>query len=345
MPYLRNPFPIIKKYTDLRKYESQINQVLEKFFNEFFEKFEILSLKRVFNTFWALVGETKTFIPLGWYDTFSVFILRLVTTQILLDEGRIIQESHDIFVNWFLYLAKRIIPNQNHLSSNFLTNLYTNAIIPVPDIEAVNSLLYENADLAEKYNYTEVLSDEKIPIVERLRIFQAYFIGFYEYFKRKCVYIEKQVYKWEDRTYPLNSIRDIFQLYNDNDRTPPDYPREALKILIHIRNSCTHKNMVVLEDGSIRIRDYNNKNELTYDVNKNIVQLNEYFHALTILDKGFDVLALAIMLKRRIESYYMSYGKLIPCPDCGTTDYYCILPTVSLIICKHCKFPFKLNKI
>ena len=343
MPYLRNPFPIIKKYTDLRKYESQINQALEKFFNEFYGKFEILSLKRVFNTFWALVDETKTFNPLGWYDTFAIFILRLFTTQILLDEGRIIKESHDIFIDWFLYLAKRIIPNQNHLSSNFLVKLYTDALIPVPDIEAANSLLLENADLAEKYNYFEVLSDENIPIAERLHIFQAYFIGFYEHFKRKCAYIERQVYRWENRPYPLHSIRNIFQLYNNNDRTPPEYPREALKVLIHIRNSIAHRNMVVLEDGSIRIRDYNNKNELKYDVNRNIVQLNEFFHAFIVLDKGFDALALAIMLKRRIESLYTRYGKFIMCPDCGTTNYYCILPTVTLIICKQCKFPFKPN--
>ncbi|NVM19722.1 MAG: hypothetical protein HWN80_18620 [Candidatus Lokiarchaeota archaeon] len=341
MPYLRNPFPIIKNYTDLRKYESQINQVLEKFFREFFGKFEILSLKRVLDTFWALVDEKKTFNPLGWYDTFSVFILRLCSTQILLDEGRILQESHDIFIGWFLYLSNRIIPNQNHLSSDFLTKLYTNAIIPVPDIKAANSLMLENADLAEKYNYFEVLTDKNIPIVERLRIFQAYFIAFYEYFKRKCVYIEKQIYSWEDRPYPLTSIRDIFQLYNNNDRTPPDYPREALKVLIHVRNSCAHKNMIVLENGSIRIRDYNNKNEFTYDVIKNIAQLNDYYHVLIVLDKGFDALALAIMLKRRIENLYMSYGKIIQCPDCSEIDYYCILPTITLIICKQCKFPFK----
>ena len=98
--------------------------------------------------------------------------------------------------------------------------------------------------------------------------------------------------------------------------------------------------MAVLEDGSIRIRDYNNKNELTYDVNRNIAQLNEYYHALIVLDKGFDALALAIMLKRKIESLYMSYGKLIQCPDCGEIEYYCILPTITLIICKQCKFPF-----
>ncbi len=341
MPSLRNPFPIIKKYTDLRNYESQLNQVLEKYFNKFFGNFEILSLNRVITTFWALADDEKLFNPLDWYDTFAVFLLRLVTTQILLDEGRIIQESHDIFINWFLYLAKRIIPNQNHLSSNFLAKLYTNEIIPVPDIEAATSLLEENADLAEKYNYTEVLSDESIPIIERLRIFQAYFTGFYEYFKRKCVYIETQIYRWEDRTYPLHSIRNIFQLYNNNDRTPPDYPREALKVLIHIRNSCAHKNMAVLEDGSVRIRDYNNRNELTYDVKRNIVQLNEYYHVLIVLDKGFDALALAIMLKRRIESLYKSYGRLIQCPDCGAIEYYCILPNIALIICKQCKFPFK----
>ena len=144
---------------------------------------------------------------------------------------------------------------------------------------------------------------------------------------------------------PLHSIRNIFQLYNNNDRTPPELPREALKVLIHIRNSCAHRNMTVLGDGSIRIRDYNNRNELTYEDHRNIVQLNEFHHALLVLDKGFDAIALAIMLKRRIENLYMLYGKLILCSDCGTTNYYCILPTVTLIICKKCKLPFNPNQI
>lgn len=345
MPYLRNPFPIIKKYTDLRTYESQLNQAMEKFFNQFFGKFEILSLNRVFNTFWALVDDTKLFNPLNWYDTFAIFILRLFSTHILLDEGRIIQETHDIFITWFLYLAKRIIPNQKHLPNNFLTKLYTDEIIPVPDYEAASSLLQENVALSQRYKYTEILSDNSIPIVERLRIFQDYFIGFYEFFKRKCVYIEKQLYRWENREYPLHSIRNIFQIHNNNDRTPPEFPREALKVLIHIRNSCAHRNMTVLGDGSIRIRDYNNRNEPTYDVNRNIIQLNEFYHALLILDKGFDAVTLAIMLKRSIENLYVLYGKLIQCPDCGTTNYYCILPPVTLIICKKCRFPFAPNQI
>ena len=103
--------------------------------------------------------------------------------------------------------------------------------------------------------------------------------------------------------------------------------------------------MTVLGDGSIRIRDYNNRNELTYEDHRNIVQLNEFHHALLVLDKGFDAIALAIMLKRRIENLYMLYGKLILCSDCGTTNYYCILPTVTLIICKKCKLPFNPNQI
>ena len=345
MLYLRNPFPIIKKYTDLRLYESQLNQVMAKFFKEFFGKYEILSLNRVINTFWALVDDTKLFNPLDWYDTFAIFMLRIFSTQILLDEGRIIQQAHDIFIDWFLYLAKRIIPNQKHLPNNFLTKLYTDDIIPVPDFEAASSLIQENVALFQNYDYPDFLSDDSIPIVERLRIFQAYYIAFYEFFKRKCVFIENQVYRWENRKYPLHPIRDIFQLYNNNDRTPPELPREALKVLIHIRNSCTHRNMTVLGDGSIRIRDYNNKNELKYNVLRNIVQLIEFYHALLVLDKGFDAIALAIMLKRRIENLYVSYGKLIQCPDCGTTNFYCILPTVTLIICKKCKLPFNPNQI
>ena len=159
------------------------------------------------------------------------------------------------------------------------------------------------------------------------------------------LWLIKQVYRWENRPHPLHSIRNIVQLYNNNDRTPPEFPREALKVLIHIRNSCAHRNMAVLGNGLIRIRDYNNRNELTYDVNRNIVQLNEFYHALIVLDKDFDAIALAIMLKRKIENLYMLHGKFIQCPDCRTSDYYCILPTVILIICKNCKFPFNPNQL
>lgn len=340
MSHLRNPFPIIREFTNLRNYENQLNQVIERFFREFFERFEILSLNRVTDTFWGLVDGTRPFNPIDWYDAFAVFILRTFTTHILLDEGRIIQETHDIFINWFLYLTQRIIPNERHFSSDFLTELYTDSIIPIPDFEAARSLLRENLDLIQTYDYPDVLYDEALSIEQRLRIFQFFFIGFYEPFKRKCEYLEQQLYQCENRPHPLTTIIDIFQLNNNNSRTPPELPREALKNLIHIRNSCAHRNMTVLEDGIIRIRDYNNRNELTYEDHRNIIQLNEFYHAILIFDKGFDAIALAIMLKRRIETTYMLYGEFIRCPDCGTTDYYCILPSITLVICKRCRFPF-----
>jgi len=340
MPSLRNPFPIIKEITDLRTYEVQINQVIERFFNNFFANYEILSLNRAKNTFWQLSDETKEFYPNNWYDTFAVFIIRLITTQILLDEGRIIQESHNIFKNWFLYLSQRIIPNENHLSDDFLTRLSTDSLIPIPDLEAASSLLQENYSLIRSYDYPEIMHDDNISITERLRIFQVFYVGFYEAFKRKCVYIEQQLYQCEGRPYALHTLRDIFQLNNNNERTPPILPREALKVLIHIRNSVAHRNMIILANNLIRIRDYNNRNELTYEENRTIYQLNEFYHTLLVLDKGFDAIALTIMLKRRIDELYRLYGRFITCPDCGVTSYYCILPTMDLIICKDCRFPF-----
>jgi len=90
MPYLRNPFPIIRNFTDLRSYESQLNQAMEKFFKKIFGKFEILSLNRVFNTFWELVDDTKLFNPLDWYDTFAIFIVTDIfySKSIRFEEGR-----------------------------------------------------------------------------------------------------------------------------------------------------------------------------------------------------------------------------------------------------------------
>ena len=86
------------EYTNLRNYETQLNQVIEKLFNQFYERLEILSLNNVKTSFWGLVDNIKTFNPLDWYDIFSIFIIRLSFTQILLDEGRIIQEISFIFI-------------------------------------------------------------------------------------------------------------------------------------------------------------------------------------------------------------------------------------------------------
>jgi len=345
MQYLKNHFPIIKRYTDLRKYETQLNQVIEKFFKKFFEKFEILSLYRVKNAFWALVNTEKVFNPLDWYDAFAIFIVRLCFTQIQLSECKIIEETHEIFTEWFLYLARRIIPKEEMLSSNFLNKLYSGDLIPIPDFEAAWSLLEENVDLVKEHQLSDILYDESIPIVERLRTFQVFYIGFYEFFKRKCIYIENYLYKCENRDTPLHTIRDIFQIHNNNERTPSNLPRDALRVLIHVRNSCAHRNMTVLRDGKVRVRDYNNNGELTYENIRTVIQLWDYYYGLLVLDKGFDAIALAIMLKRRIDQLYMLYGKLLQCPDCNSINHYCILPNTNLIICKNCKIPFNPNNI
>ncbi|KKL63096.1 hypothetical protein LCGC14_2178500, partial [marine sediment metagenome] len=86
MPYLRNQFPFINERINLRDYESQINQTMEKFFKIFFSQFEILSFNSVMESFWALVDNTKLFNPSDWYDTFAVLILRIFITQILFNE-------------------------------------------------------------------------------------------------------------------------------------------------------------------------------------------------------------------------------------------------------------------
>lgn len=67
------------------------------------------------------------------------------------------------------------------MSNNFLTKLYTDDIIPVPDYEAASSLIQENVDLIQNYDYPDVLSDDSIPIVEQLTNCFAFLAGVNRY--------------------------------------------------------------------------------------------------------------------------------------------------------------------
>ena len=167
-------------------------------------------------------------------------------------------------------------------------------------------------------------------------------MGFYELFLRKCQYIEKELSICENRRC-LRKLHEIFQLNNNNVRTPPELIEKVLIILAHVRNACAHKSISLVENNNVNIKDRNpSTGEFTFNETRKIPQLWEYFHAILTLDRGLCTIALVIMLKRRVESETQKHTKLVQCSDCKSIEFYFLPPQFNLFLCKQCKIPQEL---
>ena len=182
-------------------------------------------------------------------------------------------------------------------------------------------------------------------IIKKLKIFRDYYISYFELFSRRCQYIEKHLAQKEGRTC-LTKLHDIFQLNNDNERRPPEYSRNAIKILIHVRNACTHRNITLINENLVLIRDFNpNTNDITYEDQRTIIQLYEYYYVLIALDRAFGIIALLILLLRHLNTLLKQLGKYILCHKCGKFDHYIIIPDDDIIVCNNCKWPHQVKDL
>ena len=335
----RNFFPQIKKFVDLKKYEEFINEKIEFWHLKLFKEFELVSLEKLNHAFWELYDELKPFNPLNWYDLCSICIIKSYSPDILLKDGKIILETQKIQAEWLKYLTKRIIQNQSSLPHDFFEKLASDAPLPIPDMKSMETLLEDNVDLINHYDLLDVLHNPDYSPIKKIKIFREYYVSYFELFNRRCQYIEKNLAQKEGRTC-LKKLHDIFQLNNDNERRPPEYARNALKIIIHVRNACTHRNITVISENLVLIRDFKpNTNEITYEDRRTIPQLYEYYYILIALDRAFGIIALLILLLRHLINVVKQSGKYILCHKCGRLDHYIFNPDNDILVCNNCKWP------
>jgi len=160
------------------------------------------------------------------------------------------------------------------VSNDLIWRFCSDFPVPEPDLET-SITLYEEAILDRDNNLKNLLETSLINSTQRIKQFKTEFIKYYGIFENKCKYMEKVLANIEGRK-AQNAMCDIFQLNNNNDRTPPILIRDTLNLLRHLRNSITHNLFTDLHNGRVRIRDKNRRNGWTFDKTitiKNLVNL------------------------------------------------------------------------
>lgn len=340
---IRNPFRVIRDLIDFHKYEAQINVAIDQFFKLYSPLLEILSIEQIKRAFWNLAEEMDDERLSDWNDVFCVLILRVIMYDILLDEKRIHPSVKSIHREWINYLIERILPKSSTISNDFFATIYEELPAPFPDRISAKTLIREEADIIKESGLPDILFDENINPITKLRRFQEAYLNLYEIFLRRCQYIEKEMAKVEDRR-ALRKMYDIFQLNNNNERTPPKFIEKRLIILIHIRNACSHKNISLIDKETVRIIDQKpNTGEITFKEEKAIPELWNYFYVLELLDMNFSTIALTIALKRELELYAYNNTIIFNCRDCGKVQFGLFLPHMQIFICRTCKMPYFSN--
>jgi len=327
-----NPFPIIGKNVDLVKHREVINKNIEKITQDYNKLFKGIDEKYAKNNFWRLAKGEKDYNPYNWYDVYAVFLGRFAGFQALLEEDKRSKQIYTLHIQWFDYLSSRIKPHQLKIPNSFLINLFRN--LPVVDYETTLHILKESASIMKEYNLREVLSDPKEDPISKIRRFKETYLNCYSFFLKRCEFFGNELSKNEDKKKFGNyghKLHRIFQLYKDNELTPPPLVKEVLILLKHIRNSLAHSEYKLLENDQINLRD------LDWNLTIPLYDLWNYFQLLLIMDREFNNLALFLFINNWIRELTRRYNRYFQCRDCGAIEIYLMPPETQFIICRKCQ--------
>lgn len=338
---IQNVFTSLKNHFNLEKYENFLNEHLDLFIDALNDKIEcnLFSKQILRNSFWKLLKSDNMIINKNnLYELLSIVFIRQYIADILKKENKI---PHDIYLligQWHRYIYDRFIPYVFDVPNDLIWRLCSDFPVPEPDLET-SVTLYEEALLDRDNNLKNMLGDSSISTTQRINQFKTEFIKYYGIFENKCKYIEKILANIEGRN-AQNAMCDIFQLNNNNDRTPPILVRDTLDILRHLRNSISHNLFTDLHNGQVRIRDKNGRNEWTFDETITIKNLWNFYYHLIILDRMLVSMALFLYFIKRIGNELNFVFTLI-CGECSYVSKIYLPPPINpfdVIICEKCKF-------
>ena len=234
---IHNIFTSLKNYFNLEKYEDLLNEHLDLFIDSLNDKIQcnMLSKQSLKNYFWKLLkSDSKIINKNNLYELLSIFFIRQYIAEILYRENKISNDDYLLIGQWHRYIHDRFIPYVFDVPNDLIWILCSDFPVPEPDLET-SITLYEEALLDIDNNLMNMLGDSTISTTQRISQFKTEFKKFYGIFENKCKYIEKVLANIEGRN-AQNTIYNIFQLKNNNDRTPPIHARNTLDVLRHIRN-------------------------------------------------------------------------------------------------------------
>lgn len=332
----RNHIEFYRKKLDYHEYKFEINKYINKLVHEFTKAYKGITNYRVREVFWDLVDENISYNPRNWYHVFASFMGKLVTFEILYVKKKINKFHKEMHNEWAGYLANLLIPHEPKIQNKFFIELIQN--MPVPDYETVIEL-YEEGIILFNENLKEIFFNKSINPYERILKFKSNFSNLFEVFLSKCAFVDQELSK-HGKTAHINSLYEIFQLNNTNERTPPKLLRNNLVVVNHLRNAISHGSntgIVYFKEKGIRVRDSNSRGKLTFDHFFTFEELYDYYYLLLILLMEFELVALMLSLHRVIRELNIKYNKKLICSICGHESVVFVHPKKVNVVCDKCK--------
>lgn len=338
----RNYIKFYRERLDYHKYQSEINKYINKIVHEFTIHYKGITNFRIPEVFWDLVDDKIEFDPGNWYHVFANFMGKLVVYEILFVKKKINKWHKDVHNEWVGYLANFIIPFEPKIQNKFFIELIQN--MPVPDYETVIQLFEEGVILFNE-NLKEIFFHEDISPHERILKFKANFKNLFEVFLGKCAFVDQELAKYGEIRH-VHSLHEIFQLNNNNKRTPPELIKKVLIILNHIRNAISHGSkagIVYFEGKGIRVRDFKRNGVLSFEYYFTFEELYDYYYILLILIMEFELLSLMLTLHRVIRELNIKYNKKFKCINCGNEKVVFVQPMKTNVVCDKCKMRYNIT--
>lgn len=327
-------FEIWKQYFNPNDIKNFIDSNASRLILSFKEMFNWIELEPLLKKLWDVIN-LKNIRVYDWELLFLRLIKEILTLVIFNKIGRVSDKILDISSKWFDYLIKRTIPHLSKLPDDFYTLLYTG--FPVSDKQAYEAQKKRLERVYKENNLMETYDSGETDIYKIVETFELNFGNHYPQFLSRCTHLGDEWGKHEGKTY-RNKLSVIFQLNDNNDRTPPDNVKDTLIELIHIRNAPSHKDtcgIIPISDNEVRIRDRKPDGTLTYDKTVPKEDLRKFFYKLIVLDRGLDVFAIYLDLYEKLRKHNQESIVYINC-SCGNIFKIYFPPHISQILCPYC---------
>lgn len=334
MSDLKNLFNIWWENLDPNEIKDFINEKTSELIHSFKDLFNWIKVAPLLEKLWVVINKNRP--QLYQWEFLFIRLIKEVLSNIILNKiGKLNDSNLQLSKNWFEYLISRTSPYLNTLPENFCTLLHT--MTPVSDEPAYVAQINRLSRIYTEKSLLNVFDSGESDIVDIIDSFEANYINHYALFLSRCNYLGDEWGKHEGKTYG-NKLHLIFQLSNNNSRTPPDIVKDTLIELIHIRNAPSHKDtcgIIPVDDDNIRIRDRTPNGTLSYDKTFPKEELWKFFYKLISLDRGIDVFALYIDLFFHLRKHNEKYVIILNC-SCGQPSKVYFPPHISEIICRNC---------
>ncbi|MEJ2279594.1 MAG: hypothetical protein P8Y70_17915 [Candidatus Lokiarchaeota archaeon] len=334
MPDFKDLFNIWWKNLDPNEIKDFINEKASRLINSFKDLFDWIEVDSLLEKLWAVINKNEP--KLYQWEILFIRLIKEVLTNIILNKiGRLNDFILHLSSKWFEYLISRTNQYLNTLPENFCTLLYTMA--PVSDEPAFKAQINRLNRIYTEKSLMNTFDSAESDIVDIIESFENNYINHYALFLSRCKYLGDEWGKHEGKIYG-NKLQLIFQLKENNNRTPPDIVKNTLIELIHIRNAPSHKDtcgIIPVDDNNIRIRDRTHNGTLSYDKTFPKEDLWKFYYKLIILDRGIDIFALYLDLFFHLRKHNAKYVIILNC-SCGQLSKVYFPPHITEIVCENC---------